>query len=753
MKNIFKFILFFLLSINSFSETSQEYATVISRFTKFIVPQSNNDYKSSELIKTINKNSQKKYLWKEFKDMKHGPDILLTYRNIFELCKSYNYSQSQYYKNNKVKDIILESLKWMRVNAYQEGFPELGNWWQWEIGIPKELNKIITAMFIYIPENERNLYLQDSRYFQPYAKWSGYSESAKFSSAPHKRISMGGNRIDTAFIVFMRGILSNNKDEVSDALNSIGEVGDYVTHGNGFYKDGSFIQHDTLPYGGTYGAVLLNGLGIIQYLVSDTPLEIQDKRFNNIYESILTGYNYMIVNGRISDSISGRAITRVNSNDMLRGEENLLSIAMISKGAPLKYKEKLKELVKRNILENNLYYLPDKTKNPIEKKVLKDIMRDNSIQIKEIIGTKNFSNMDRVVSRNKNYSFILSMNSNRVGNFESILGENLRGWHTSDGMSYLYTPNKKEYFDFWPTVDPYHLPGTTESLTFRRDGKGQRRVKKYMVKKDFVGGSTDGTNAIIGMDFSSWNDKTLAKKSWFILSDKIIAIGNVDSSDGEVHTTVENKILEDKSQVIENNSKKLIVKNNISNLYTGYFSLNNNNLISKIENRSGSWKEIGGTGTNDKIIKKYILSYIDHGINPQNKTYAYIIFPETSLNNLNEFQKNNIKILSQTKRVHGLKVGNILGINFWYGGEEIIEGIKGKTPLSLIVYKNKKNIEIYASDPTHKNGHNATLEIYGNFSLKNKNSNIKLSNLNGITKIIFKNLKDGATEKMILQKF
>ncbi|MEU1607725.1 hypothetical protein, partial [Micromonospora matsumotoense] len=33
----------------------------------------------------------------------------------------------------------------------------------------------------------------------------------------------------------------------------------YTSLGDGFYQDGSFVQHDVVAYTGTYGAVLLGG--------------------------------------------------------------------------------------------------------------------------------------------------------------------------------------------------------------------------------------------------------------------------------------------------------------------------------------------------------------------------------------------------------------------------------------------------------------------------------------------------------------
>ena len=46
-----------------------------------------------------------------------------------------------------------------------------------------------------------------------------------------------------------------DKVQVLDGLNAVADVGEYVTSGDGFYRDGSFIQHDNVAYNGTYAAV------------------------------------------------------------------------------------------------------------------------------------------------------------------------------------------------------------------------------------------------------------------------------------------------------------------------------------------------------------------------------------------------------------------------------------------------------------------------------------------------------------------
>lgn len=45
------------------------------------------------------------------------------------------------------------------------------------------------------------------------------------------------------------------------ASNAVADVGEWPTVGDGFYPDGSFIQHDSVAYNGTYGTMLFDDLG------------------------------------------------------------------------------------------------------------------------------------------------------------------------------------------------------------------------------------------------------------------------------------------------------------------------------------------------------------------------------------------------------------------------------------------------------------------------------------------------------------
>lgn len=97
---------------------------------------------------------------------------------------------------------------------------------------------------------------------------------------------------------------------------------EYVTSGDGFYKDGSFIQHQALAYMGGYGAQLYEKLSILfsVFAGSEYELTYDDEAEQLIFDMVFDGIEPFIYNGLCMDMISGRDITRNTSNDRLRGQ-------------------------------------------------------------------------------------------------------------------------------------------------------------------------------------------------------------------------------------------------------------------------------------------------------------------------------------------------------------------------------------------------------------------------------------------------
>ena len=58
---------------------------------------------------------------------------------------------------------------------------------------------------------------------------------------------------------------------------------------------------------------------------------------------------------------------------------------------------------------------------------------------------KLFAAMDRAVHTTPQFAVGLAMSSARIENYETINGENLKGWYIGDGMTYLYDNDLRQY--------------------------------------------------------------------------------------------------------------------------------------------------------------------------------------------------------------------------------------------------------------------------------------------------------------------
>lgn len=48
--------------------------------------------------------------------------------------------------------------------------------------------------------------------------------------------------------------------------------------------------------------------------------------------------------------------------------------------------------------------------------------------------------------------------------------------------------------------------------------------------------------------------------------------------------------------------------------------------------QAGSWKDINATGESGLIDKNVFSVWINHGLNPENASYQYIVVPDKSIN-------------------------------------------------------------------------------------------------------------------------
>src|SRR5699024_1500888 len=305
------------------------------------------------------------------------------------------------------------------------------------------------------------------------------------------------------------------------------------------------------------------------------------------------------------------------------------------------------------------------------------LMNDSTIEPRgNLIKNQVFAGMDRVVHLRNGFGLGISLFSDRISAFEYGNAENAKGWYTGIGMTFLYNNDLKQFSnDYWPTVDSYRLPGTT---TDRSTGTLQE-WGSYYNEKDWVGGtSIDGLYGAAGMDFSLkevTGSSVQGKKSWFMFDDEIVALGSDITSTDEPHveTIVENRQLNesgDNTLVVngEEQSNKLDwsktmenvewahLEGNVDNSSIGYYFPDTADVSGLRESRTGSWHDINSSGSKEDITRNYLSLALDHGSNPAEGSYAYVLLPNKNADETQSYSDNpNVNILSNTETIHAVE--------------------------------------------------------------------------------------------------
>ncbi|HGZ8238447.1 TPA: polysaccharide lyase family 8 super-sandwich domain-containing protein, partial [Staphylococcus aureus] len=360
---------------------------------------------------------------------------------------------------------------------------------------------------------------------------------------------------------------------------------------------------------------------------------------------------------------------------------------------------------------------------------------------------KIYNDMDRVTYHNKDldFAFGLSMTSKNVARYESINNENLKGWHTGAGMSYLYNSDVKHYRDnFWATADMKHLAGTT---TLENEILKDTDDKKS--SKTFVGGTKfDDQHASIGMDFEN-QDKTLtAKKSYFILNDKIVFLGtgikSTDSSKNPV-TTIENRkangytlYTDDKQTTASDNQGTNSVflestnkpKNNI-----GYHFLNKSKISIKKETHTGNWKEINKSQKDTQKTDEYYEVTQKHS--DKDDKYGFVLYPGITKDNFKS-KANQVTIIQQDDDFHVVKDNESVwaGVNYSDSAKTFeINGTKVEVKAKGMFILKKKDDKTYECSFYNPESTNSASDIESKISMTGysiTNKNTSTSNESGV---------------------
>lgn len=334
------------------------------------------------------------------------------------------------------------------------------------------------------------------------------------------------------------------------------------------------------------------------------------------------------------------------------------------------------------------------------------------------MGHRLFPDMARATHRRPGWAASLSMADRRITFYETGNGENLRGWHTGNGMLYWWgdTFANGQYSDaFWPTVDPYRLPGTTVSRKVLADGAGGD-WGVALPDVNWVGGVTDTKRAAVGQYLKGLSSTLMAKKSWFFLDDTVVCLGaGIHGRDGTAaETTVDNRNLGPTGNApftVDGSAKPVSApwSATLSGAswahlagHGGYVFPGGASVKALRENRTGRWRDINRAGSTDPVSRKYLTLWFDHGTDPSDATYAYQLLPGASEQRTAARAADSgwLRVLANTDDQQGVAVPSLglTAVNFWFGGS--VGPLVADAPCSVMVTEHADGTAtVCVSDP------------------------------------------------------
>ncbi|MDL2300907.1 polysaccharide lyase 8 family protein [Lachnospiraceae bacterium OttesenSCG-928-D06] len=636
-------------------------------------------------------------------------NLHLTGSNLLVLAQALRTKGSKLYGNKEVESAVIGGLKRInqRIYSADENCPFFGNWWHFEIGIPIALLSTVLLLHDEMePQLVTGLTEAAKRYTYYCDRPSGYEGSPEMTAA---------NLVDKAVVVTLWGVLSEKEEALIHVKESIQRVLCYTDKGDGFYQDGSFIQHEALSYIGAYGKDLYEKFSLLSYVLKDSLFQLQyeNKEEKLLFHFIFSGIEPFLWQGKIMDMVSGRGVTRAGQDDKVRGRQMLVAL--------LPYYESLSQKEEKirlgSLLKYHLQFHKDDffqyVNVPLAAEIARKLMEDKNIpQYKLPHKCYFFPGMDKLVWRNEQIAVALSMHSNRTYGHELINEEGKQTWHLSDGMLYLYGQNRDSYGgDFWAAVDATRLPGTTAEHVIHPSGAGDR---EYNVFAD-VGGVSFESYGVAGqhlkvLGLGNQRNGAEARKSWFFFGEEILAMGcGISSHTGQpVETIIENrKIIKKKQKLITDEKNKGLNTEGHKWVYfkeeeekgTAYIALNPETMELLHEVRESNWLKQGDF--EKPAVETFETMWISHGCNPVEQTYAYLI-----LNNVTEEQvlekqtKSGIEILYNTPslQVAEKKEEGITLLLFWEKPDYPVCGVKPNHQAAVLLKKTEGMITVAAAD-------------------------------------------------------
>lgn len=623
--------------------------------------------------------------WQEFdyKDHKRiNPSWIPVLERIRLMTVAYTHPQSDFYKSETLHNAINRSLYFF---TNQTPLPYCDNWYIQGITRPQSLTKSLVNMcFADKGLDERvELSLKAAICIDTAVRSSGRNN-------PNHKYNFGANKVQIAKgWIIMGAVLSDLRMLETGVKEVYAPI--QCTTGEGIQYDLSYDMHYGYLYNGAYGVDFMESVVETAYYMKGTRYELDGERLK-LFRRFIIESIFGMVRGRWMDwNVLGRGISRVDATKR-------------------NFSKALDKLMEIDPSHGEQY-------KTIKERLSGDFSPSYDIQPSH----RHYWATDYTVHKRPNYTFSIHAVSDR--NFSQEIGnqENLKGYWGAQGTTNLQLRGD-EYYNIFPLWNWARLPGTTLPDTVpvsknKAPGSGDRRGTD-----SFSGGVSDSLYGVTA--YTVDNDlQTSYRKSWFLFDREIVCLGAGIKSSLEVpiNTTLNQCLLSADGVFVKRAKRKKITRmtkakynGEVEAVWqdgVGYIFPESEMVELLAENRTGDWRTIRSSQQIRKVESKPIFQLsIQHGIQPRNATYAYILLPglENPQAMGNFLNDNPIIITCNTdslQAVHHKRLG-IRQMVFYsdavvYKDEEI--EVETDTPVILMLKKISENSYVlHIADPTQQ---------------------------------------------------
>lgn len=593
------------------------------------------------------------------------------------------------------------------------------NWFDFEIGVPRG---IFAALCVLGP------------HATPGLKARAFASMEHFSVDPWKMYNKGfpatgANRIWMVQNHLRRAALAGDAKGMERCCAGLPEVMAFVdqdsarppTQRDGWWRDGSFIQHGHLPYVGAYGVLLIPDLIDCLALTEGTPWELKAPERANMARWVDEHLLPVAYEGELFPRTTGRTAGSTG----VETAHQWLAVALCEL-RPFLTKDRAAEVTTRLRRWMELGVLDDRIERAdfAQFLALHAIRTDPAVKpAGPYIASRTQAAVDLAVHHRPGWAASVAMSSTRTASHEALWGANYRGWNQGEGVLMVYVGDPLRYREgFWALVDPYRLPGITTNTWQLPDHDGGMGSPGKPSKQDFVGGvSLDDLASVscmrVGRDCSTLD----ARKGWFLLPDAVVCLGSgISATDGRpCETIVENCRLEKADLALTVDGKAVPAgawKGDLGSVRTLHLAGTKperaigwwwpqpaSGLMGMRAERNGSWRNAQKDGSEAPITQPWLSLIVSHGAHPKDASYQYVILPGITAGRLAAFAaKPTIEVLACTRQIHAVRdaANGLTGAIFFEAGS--VGPLSADRPCVVLLRESKDGLALAVADPTQK---------------------------------------------------